>query len=335
MSWPACPIYGKLRFKDRARQRVEKGVNVGDEWTYRSFIEGGSQAAAIWTFEGISEATSFPKGLPVEMTIEVFRTYKGDMTRAFPAASRSAIRRRRETVEVRIFAAKKFATDVQFIPRKLLGSSGETVRSLPRPGRPTGSWKSGCGAWTRRSISAWPRPTLYFRRRDASFGWNFAKGYLGIWLQMVLVIGLGVMFSTFLSGPVALIATVGTAAARPLPRLHRRVGLGQDDRRRPVGVAEPHPHPAKPGSRKWSRGSAPTWKRCSTGCWKDSSASSPRCCPISAASASPTTSPTDSTSPAACRGDDLLWQSVFRALGFLLPVFVAGYLFLKTREVAE
>ena len=34
-------------------------------------------------------------------------------------------------------------------------------------------------------------------------------------------------------------------------------------------------------------------------------------------------------------GDDLLWQSVFRALGFLLPVFVAGYLFLKTREVAK
>jgi hypothetical protein len=34
-------------------------------------------------------------------------------------------------------------------------------------------------------------------------------------------------------------------------------------------------------------------------------------------------------------GADLLWQCVFRALGFLLPMFVAGYLFLKTREVAK
>ncbi len=51
---------------------------------------------------------------------------------------------------------------------------------------------------------------LYFRARDASFAGNFVKGYLGIWLQMVLVLALGVMFSTFLSGPVALLATLGT-----------------------------------------------------------------------------------------------------------------------------
>jgi hypothetical protein len=36
------------------------------------------------------------------------------------------------------------------------------------------------------------------------------KGFLGIWLQMVLVICLGVMFSTFLSGPVAMVATLSS-----------------------------------------------------------------------------------------------------------------------------
>ena len=45
------------------------------------------------------------------------------------------------------------------------------------------------------------QPDLYLRARDASFAWNFAKGYFGIWLQMVLLIGFGVTFSTFLSGP--------------------------------------------------------------------------------------------------------------------------------------
>ncbi len=44
---------------------------------------------------------------------------------------------------------------------------------------------------------------------DASVELNFIKGYFGIWLQMVLVIAFGVMFSTFLSGPVAMIATLG------------------------------------------------------------------------------------------------------------------------------
>ena len=50
---------------------------------------------------------------------------------------------------------------------------------------------------------------MYLRAGDAPFAWNFAKGYFGIWLQAVLVITLGVTFSTFLSGPVAMIATAG------------------------------------------------------------------------------------------------------------------------------
>ena len=50
---------------------------------------------------------------------------------------------------------------------------------------------------------------LYIRSGNESFEWNFFKGYIGIWCQMVLVIGLGVMFSTFFSGPVAMLATLG------------------------------------------------------------------------------------------------------------------------------
>ena len=53
-------------------------------------------------------------------------------------------------------------------------------------------------------------PDLYVRAEDASFRVNLAKGYMGIWLQMVLVIAIGVMFSTFLSGPIAVLATAGT-----------------------------------------------------------------------------------------------------------------------------
>ena len=50
---------------------------------------------------------------------------------------------------------------------------------------------------------------LYIRAADVPFWWNFIKGYLGIWLQMVLVIVYGVMFSTFLSGPIAMLGTAG------------------------------------------------------------------------------------------------------------------------------
>jgi hypothetical protein len=49
---------------------------------------------------------------------------------------------------------------------------------------------------------------MYLRARNASFTVNFIKGYLGIWVQMLLVTSFGVMFSTFLSGPVGMMATL-------------------------------------------------------------------------------------------------------------------------------
>jgi len=49
---------------------------------------------------------------------------------------------------------------------------------------------------------------LYIRAANAPFAWNFVKAYISLWLQMVMVVCLGVMFSTFLSSPVALLTTM-------------------------------------------------------------------------------------------------------------------------------
>jgi hypothetical protein len=54
------------------------------------------------------------------------------------------------------------------------------------------------------------RPDVYLRSGNKPFAWNFFKGYFGIWCQMVLMVSFGVMFSTFLSGPVAMLVTIGT-----------------------------------------------------------------------------------------------------------------------------
>jgi hypothetical protein len=65
-------------------------------------------------------------------------------------------------------------------------------------------------AAVRRSGSVFRRgrADVYLRPGDASFGLNFFKAYLSIWLQMLLVTAFGVMFSTFLSGPVAMLASI-------------------------------------------------------------------------------------------------------------------------------
>ncbi len=49
---------------------------------------------------------------------------------------------------------------------------------------------------------------LYLRAANRPFWVNFVKGYVSIWFQMVVVTCFGVAFSTFLSGPVAMLATL-------------------------------------------------------------------------------------------------------------------------------
>ena len=49
---------------------------------------------------------------------------------------------------------------------------------------------------------------VYFRATDDLYWWNFIKGYLGIWCQLVIVVTMGVAFSTFLSAPVAMILSI-------------------------------------------------------------------------------------------------------------------------------
>jgi len=68
---------------------------------------------------------------------------------------------------------------------------------------------------------------MYLRARDASFALNFVKGYFGIWLQMMLVIALGVLFSTFLSGPVAILATLGALLGGFFSDFMYRLATGQ------------------------------------------------------------------------------------------------------------
>jgi hypothetical protein len=204
------PLYGKLRFLDRKGEPTEKGVNTGDEWTYRSYVEGGTLAAAIWTFDGVTEA-KFPHGLPVEMTIGVFRTYKANIEKGVLASLwvRNPASADNKPVRVRVFESKEFATDVKLLEPKIQDPEGRTLdlfKDFVHDGK--------IEIWLRcedmaQYIGA-AQPDLYLRAADASFLGNFVKGYVGIWLQSLLMISMGVTFSTFLSGPIAMLATLGT-----------------------------------------------------------------------------------------------------------------------------
>ena len=222
------PVYGKLRFKNAPGATSRRGINVGDEWTYRSFIEGGGQAAAIWTFEGIKPVgvSRRPAGGNDHRDLPHLQgRHRARHPRQPPGPQTGQRREAGGSADLR---GQEVRHRRAIHPPRVHGSATARRSTCSATSSTTGSWRCGCNACRRPSISAWPRPISTSAARDASFALNFAKGYLGIWLQMVLVIGIGVMFSTFLSGPVALLATLAASVAAFFVRLPGRAGLGQD-----------------------------------------------------------------------------------------------------------
>ncbi len=182
------PIYGQLTFLDNLGNPSDKGINVGKEWEYRSYIQGRSLATAIWTFEGISEK-QFPDGLPIAMTLSVFRTYKANIekgVRGVIIVKRIDPRKPLQCEPIE-FVAEEFSTDKMqqvLIPRKLtpIGADGAAGREidlfddLVRDGK--------VQIWIRcddpSQYFGMAQADLYIRAADAPFAWNFVKAFIGI-----------------------------------------------------------------------------------------------------------------------------------------------------------
>ncbi|MGH8246863.1 MAG: hypothetical protein ACREUU_10570, partial [Gammaproteobacteria bacterium] len=215
-----APIFGSLTIHDRQGNVVEKGVNVGDEWDYRGFIDGGSSGSqAIWTFSNVTpERFPDPKAaLPLEMNLSVFRTYKGEIERGVlgevtihnPNPDATIKSSGPIPFESREYRAHRFP-----IPRELNAAATadgkiqkiDLFKDLVHNGRVEVSIR----CVENSQYFGVAQADVYLRPSDSLFGFNFAKGFFSIWLQMLLITTLGVMFSTFLSGPVAALATAGT-----------------------------------------------------------------------------------------------------------------------------
>lgn len=202
------PHYGKLAFMDTVTGKIDKPVNVGYEWEYRMHIEGATDSAAVWTFENVS-AERYPQGLPIETTIDVYRSYKGDIEQRIRGSltlARPGEAKRSAPLD---FVSDEFTVQQLLFPRKwkAAGSDSEVdifEQFVDKDDR----------------IEVWLQCTepgqyfgaaqgdLYLRSAEGTFLANFVKAYISMWMQMVLVICFGVMFSSFLSGAVAMLATI-------------------------------------------------------------------------------------------------------------------------------
>ncbi len=201
------PQLGKIRFLDRNGQPADRGISVGAEWGYRSFIEGGTLATAIWTFDGINESLLRDDALPIELTVRVYRSYKGDIN----APIQGTIQLVNPKTELKsnpiYFGAKDVKIDSFNFPRTLndvAGNEIDLLKDLVADGR----IEVRVQCIDRAQYYGFAQADAYIRLPDGVPWWNFAKAYVSIWVQMVLVIAVGVTASTLLSGPVAMMFTV-------------------------------------------------------------------------------------------------------------------------------
>ena len=230
------PIFANsLQFYDRNGDPKNKGINVGNENTRRSYIGGGSPqqetslAKVEFNFEGFDES-DFPnlrKGddgeqiVPLEMDIAVFRSFKDDVEKRVTAGIQFESvpdneAGNRFVSDMLDFETNEFTVQTLPISRKLVGKVFAPDGTLVEQGQydlfddfaKNGKLKLSLRCRDYNQYLGVARPDVYFRPSDAPYAWNFFKGYLGIWCQMLIVIAIGVALSTSLSAPITMLGTI-------------------------------------------------------------------------------------------------------------------------------
>ncbi len=236
------PIYSteKVRFIDRAGTESDAGKNVGDIWTFRSFIEGQTNERAIWTFTGLPVDELRRAGeLKFEYRFEAFRSHKGvvdegvrfrlmlvnpdkNLRVPFPQTGPGQ--------EIREFATGTEEAILK-VPRALKtrptdGSAAQAV-DLFDDLMPDGRLVVEASCEDSQQYLGMARTDLFIRLPDRPFGVGYFKAMLGVWLMSLLVIMIGTAGSCFLKGPVCTLLTFGLIVMGRFLREFMAEQLGQ------------------------------------------------------------------------------------------------------------
>ena len=229
------PIYGNMSFSTRQGDRLKAdlgenfkpddmaGVNVGDIWEYRSYIEGGTKSRTFYDFKDLDVAAMKRQGeFRIEYNFEAFRSHKGEIDKSLlcrltienqqPDAQGKKLR-----VPLPIFEVKEFsnrASEKTIVLGETIAYNEEGTNEIRTVNLFDDLLKGGNITIEAQCLDpgqylGMARSDLYLRLPDRSFAATYFRGVMGIWLQMLLIIVLGVTASTFVKGPVATLLTFG------------------------------------------------------------------------------------------------------------------------------
>ncbi|QDV19954.1 hypothetical protein Pan153_46230 [Gimesia panareensis] len=207
------PIYGAITFLDREGAPAVSGINVGDIWMYRSYIEGATKARAIYKFAGIDESDAIKDQLNLQASFEAFRTHKGDMEKGGILYKLTFVN---EDKGLRVDSSpminKEYTENRLKIDRKIEVKNNPDEEVIVYDifddlVDKDGNLTIEVACLEAGQLLGMARPDLFVRTPDRPFLVGYSKAILGIWLPMVLVIMLGVTVSCFVKGPVAILTT--------------------------------------------------------------------------------------------------------------------------------
>ncbi|MBD54962.1 MAG: hypothetical protein CMM05_07770 [Rhodopirellula sp.] len=226
------PSYGDIQFYDRGGNNNDAGVDIGaerlDAGGYGSagisrviglsrgsrkvqhgYVEGGTLGKAEFTFQNVTP-DRYPNGLQLDLSLRAYRSYKGDIE----SGIRGSVTMKHPTKDIesnpKTFVINEYEVDELNLDTDVQGTDNNKTRELnvfkdlvDENGQLTIVIK----CLDRSQYLGVTQSGVYLRAGDNPFWWNLTKAYVSIWLQMAMVVAFGVMFSTFLSGPVAMVAT--------------------------------------------------------------------------------------------------------------------------------
>jgi hypothetical protein len=210
------PIYGQLNFLTR-EGTPGQGINVGDVWEFRNYIEGATRSRAIYEFPRVTPAALVTtadgaRKLLLESRFEAFRSHKGDMDRSILCQMVLVNPQTGIPVPLPPFPVSEFGYNITPVDQQL-SYYDESARESKQVDlfkdlvNKDGTLQVQVQCLDPGQYLGAARPDLFIRMPDKNFAVGYFKAIGGIWLMMALITVFGVTASSFLKGPVAALLT--------------------------------------------------------------------------------------------------------------------------------
>jgi hypothetical protein len=180
---------------DRAQDTHKKLVAEARDFESRAReAEAAGRATEAQSIRRQALALHSPP-IPIEMTFNVYRTTKGKLGEPVYAEIEVSNPMTGIDPKQNIFPIREYYINKLFVPSDILAGSQGFLRVEVR-----------CLSSTQ--YLGMGESDLYILVQSGNFGANFMKGLFGVWLQAMVLTGIGVFAGTFLSWPVALLTTI-------------------------------------------------------------------------------------------------------------------------------